>query len=211
MPVSHNEVAHAEALTHLGQADVRLAEVVARIGPCRLAYYEPDFNALCRSIVFQQLSGKAAGTIMGRVLQAAGQGGKVSPRKVLALGAEGLRPLGVSQQKASYLLDLAERSQRKQIPWARLAEMPDEAVVEVLTAVKGVGVWTAQMFLIFALRRPDVLPVGDLGIQTGMQRLYALEARPKAAQMEELAAPWRPYRSIACWYLWRTLDGEAAL
>jgi len=129
----------------------------------------------------------------------------------MGLRRPSLRKLGVSPQKTSYLKDLARRTASGALRFEELPAMSDEEVVAALTAVKGIGVWTAHMFLIFALRRPDVLPVGDLGIRNAIQRLYALEASPAPAEIEQLGARWRPWCSVASWYLWRSLDGEAAL
>ncbi len=196
-----------KALLHLEAADPILGTIIRQVGPYAITYHAPDFTALARSIVYQQLSGKAAATIFARVLAAAGHRGKLSPAKLIALGPAGLRPLGLSQQKASYVLDLAAR----RIPFARLPGLPDAEVLSTLTAVKGIGVWTAQMFLIFALERPDVFPSGDLGIRNAIHKAYKLPAPPTPAQMEQIAQTWRPYASVATWYLWRSLDGPAGL
>jgi DNA-3-methyladenine glycosylase II len=197
-----------KALLHLQSADPTLGAIIRQVGPYRITYHAPDFTTLARSIVSQQLSGKAAATIFSRVLSAASaRNGRLSPTRVLALGAEGLRPLGLSQQKATYVLNLAAR----RIPYSRLAQLPDDEVIATLTAVKGVGVWTAHMFLIFALERPDVLPTGDLAIRNAIQRAYQLPAPPTPAEIEAHAAPWRPFASVASWYLWRSLDGPAQL
>ncbi len=197
-----------KALLHLHSADPTLGAIIRQVGPYRITYHDPDFTTLARSIASQQLSGKAASTIFGRVLeQAAARNGRLSPTRVLALGVAGLRPLGLSQQKATYLLNLAAH----RIPYARLADLPDDEVITTLTAVKGVGVWTAHMFLIFALGRPDILPTGDLGIRNAIHRAYQLPAPPSPAEIESIAQPWRPYASVASWYLWRSLDGPAQL
>lgn len=196
-----------KALVHLAAADATLGAIIDQVGPYRITYHAPDFTALARSIVYQQLSGKAAATIFARVLAAAGRGGRLSPTKILALGPEGLRPLGLSAQKASYLLDLSAR----RLPFTRFPALSDAEVIAALTSIKGVGVWTAQMFLMFALERPDVLPTGDLGIRNAIQRAYALPAPPTPREIEQIAQPWRPYASVASWYLWRFLDGPAAL
>ncbi|MCX6607181.1 MAG: DNA-3-methyladenine glycosylase 2 family protein [Acidobacteria bacterium] len=194
-----------KALLHLEAADPVLGNIIRQVGPYAITYHAPDFTALARSIVYQQLSGKAAATIFARVLAAAGRGGKLSPTKLIALGPEGLRPHGLSQQKASYLVDLATR----RIPFSRLPALPDSEVLAALTAVKGVGVWTAQMFLMFALERPDIFPTGDLGIRNAIQKAYDLPTPPTPAEMERIAQPWRPYASVSTWYLWRFLDGAA--
>lgn len=185
-----------------------MAGLIDRVGAYRMTYKEPTFEALVRSIVFQQLSGKAAGTIYGRVQAAVGE---VTPERLLARTVEELRGLGLSGQKTSYVRDLAEKTQAGVIRFQDLPALDDAAVIEHLTQVKGVGVWTVQMFLMFALRRPDVLPVGDLGIRMAMKQAYRMRALPKPERMERVARPWRPYATVACWYLWRSLDGEAAL
>lgn len=197
-----------KALLHLQTADPTLGAIIRQVGPYRITYHAPDFTTLARSIVSQQLSGKAADTIFGRVLgAAAARGGRLSPTRIAALGVDGLRPLGLSQQKANYLMNLAAQ----RIPYARLPSLPDDEVIATLTAVKGVGVWTAHMFLMFALGRPDVLPTGDLGIRNAIHRAYELPAPPTPSEIESLAQPWRPYASVASWYLWRYLDGPAQL
>jgi len=197
-----------KALLHLESADPILGGIIRQVGPYRITYHAPDFTTLARSIVSQQLSGKAADTIFGRVLgAAASRNGRLSPHRITALGPDGLRPLGLSQQKANYLLNLAAHK----LPYQRLPNLSDEEVIATLTAVKGIGVWTAHMFLMFALERPDVLPTGDLGIRNAIYRAYQLSAPPSPAEIESLAQPWRPYASVASWYLWRYLDGPAQL
>lgn len=197
-----------KAIEHLRAKDPVMAGLIDRVGAYRMTYKEPTFEALVRSIVFQQLSGKAAGTIYGRVQAAVGE---VTPERLLARTVEELRGLGLSGQKTSYVRDLAEKTQAGVIRFQDLPALDDAAVIEHLTQVKGVGVWTVQMFLMFALRRPDVLPVGDLGIRMAMKQAYRMRALPKPERMERVARPWRPYATVACWYLWRSLDGEAAL
>jgi DNA-3-methyladenine glycosylase II len=199
-----------KAVVHLKQSDPILAEIIDRVGPFRMRRSEADFNSLARSIVYQQLSGKAAATIFGRVLQAA-QCDPLTPGAVLKIQPETLRAAGLSQQKAAYVRDLAEKTRDGVVNFSRLPKMSDDEVIAHLTQVKGVGVWTVQMLLMFALRRPDVLPVADLGIRNAIHKAYALEAPPKPKEMEALAQKWRPYRTVACWYLWRSLDGAAAL
>ena len=198
-----------KALNHIAAADPVMERIIRSVGPYKIEYHEPVFETLVRSIVFQQLSGKAAGTIYSRVKAAMPRG--VTPRTVLRFTPEQLRGFGLSQQKAAYVLDLADKTVRRQVRFERLSECDDAQVIETLSQVKGVGVWTAQMFLIFALRRPDVFPVADLGIRTAMGRAYNPADKLDAARMEEIAAPWRPYRSVASWYLWRSLEGPAAL
>jgi DNA-3-methyladenine glycosylase II len=199
-----------KATLHLKKSDPVLAEVIGRVGPCRMQQREADFHSLCRSIVYQQLSGKAAGTIFGRVVEAA-KCDPLTPAAVLKIREDRLRKAGLSQQKASYVRDLALKTRDGIVDFSSLDRLPDEEVIAHLTQVKGVGVWTVQMLLMFALGRMDVLPVADLGIRNAMQKAYALETPPKPKEMEALAEKWRPYRTVACWYLWRSLDGPAAL
>jgi len=201
-----------KATLHLRKACPKMSEIIERVGPCRIAFREPVFDTLVRSIVYQQLSGKAAATIFGRLSDAvANSKGELTPRGLLKLTPEEARALGLSQQKYRYLRDLAERSVARQVDFAKLPGLSDEDVIAHLTQVKGVGVWTAHMFLIFALRRPDVLPTGDLGVRTAIKRAWGLEALPTPEEMETIAAAWKPYRSFASWYLWRSLDGPAEM
>ena len=199
-----------KATLHLRRSDAILAALIEQIGPCTMPPRAADFNSLARSIVYQQLSGKAAGTIFGRVLEAANLD-PLTPEAVLKISPERLRAAGLSQQKAAYIRDLAEKTREGLVDFSRLSGLADDDVIAHLTQVKGVGVWTVQMLLMFALKRPDVLPVADLGIRKAMQRAYGLETPPKPKEMEAIAEKWRPYRSVACWYLWRSLDGPAAL
>lgn len=199
-----------KAVEHLRASDPAMKRVVEAVGPCRMTYLEPEMSTLVRSIVHQQLSGKAARTILGRLHEAVGDEG-YTPARIAKLRMPKLRSLGLSAQKASYLKDLASRTGRGDLDFNALPALPDEAVIEKLTEVKGVGVWTAQMFLMFALRRMDVMPTGDLGIRNAIQKVYAMEAPPKPVEMEAISQPWRPYRTVACWYLWRSLDGPAGL
>jgi DNA-3-methyladenine glycosylase II len=199
-----------EALIHLKAADPVLCAIIDRVGECRLEFREPDFSTLVRSIVYQQLSGKAASTILKRLMEAL-PGGAPTPEAILALTPEQMRALGLSGQKTSYIRDLAERTRSGELDFARFPDMTDADVIEHLTRVKGVGVWTAHMFLIFALRRPDVLPVGDLGVRSAIRKAYRLRALPQPARMEKIAKRWHPYSSVAAWYLWRSLDGDAAM
>jgi DNA-3-methyladenine glycosylase II len=193
-----------KAVNHLKKSDAILASVIARVGPCQVAYREPTFEALARSIVFQQLSTKAARTIYGRLEEAAG--GKLTPEAIQNLSVGELRRCGLSKQKTGYIRDLAEHAITGRVDFAKLPSMSDDEVIIALTDIKGVGVWTAHMFLIFALRRPNVLPVGDLGVRTAIQRLYSKRKLPTPAQIEKLAENWHPYCSYAAWYLWRSLE-----
>jgi DNA-3-methyladenine glycosylase II len=193
-----------KALTHLQQSDPILASLIHRVGSCQITYREPTFEALARAIVFQQLSTKAARTIYGRLEEAAG--GKLTPESIQGLSVGEMRRAGLSKQKIGYIRDLAEHALSGKVDFDRLPGMSDEDVIVALTDIKGVGVWTAHMFLIFALRRPNVLAVGDLGIRTAIKRHYKKRGLPNPAQIEKLATNWHPYRSIACWYLWRSLE-----
>lgn len=193
----------------LRRADSRLARVMRRVGRYTLAESQgrDHFTALARAIVHQQVSTHAAATIFGRLSRIAGRGGRLSARRLLALSADELRAAGVSRQKAGYLRDLAEQLTAGQLPLARAAHLDDEAVISALIRVRGLGRWSVQMFLMFRLGRLDVLPVDDLGLRKGAQLVYG-GARPlEPTELHRLAERWRPFRSIATWYLWRALDG----
>ena len=198
--------ARRRAVTHLRAADPVLARIIEEVGPCRLVA-ESDaapFAALVESIVYQQITGKAAATIHGRLRDLVG--GRVPrPADIVAATDEALRGVGLSRQKISYLRDLAAKAEAGLFP-DDVHVLEDEAVIEMLTAVRGVGRWTAEMFLMFRLGRPDVLPVDDYGIRKAMQRAYRMRTLPKPDRMQRVAARWRPYRSVACWYLWRSLE-----
>jgi DNA-3-methyladenine glycosylase II len=194
------------ALAHLKTADPTLGAIIDRIGSCKIRYAEPDFETLTRSIVFQQLSGKSARAIFVRVRDLAGSNSRMTPAHILARTDAELRAAGLSKQKALYLRHLAEKTSTGEIDFSHLFRLADEEVIARLTTVKGVGVWTAQMFLLFALRRPDVLATGDHGIRSAVRKAYRLRDLPKRAKIEKLAKPWHPYCSVACWYLWRSLE-----
>ena len=193
-----------KAVYHLKKSDAVLASIIEQVGPCRIAYREPTFEALARSIVFQQLSTKAARTIYDRLATAAG--GALTPESIQNLSVGEMRRAGLSKQKISYIRDLAEHALSGRVDFTRLPSMTDVEVIETLTDIKGIGVWTAHMFLLFALRRPNVLPVGDLGVRTAIKRAYNKRTLPKPAHIEKLARSWHPYCSIASWYLWRSLE-----
>src|SRR5688572_21900146 len=167
------------------------------------------YGALVRSIVGQQLSTKAARSIYGRLVELFG-GKTPSPAELLAADPEDVRSVGLSRPKVAYLRSLAEHVESRELELDRLSELSDEEVSAQLTAVKGLGQWTADMFLIFHLGRPDVLPVGDLGVRRAVERLYGLEALPTAPELEALGERWRPYRSLASLYLWESLDNAPA-
>ena len=195
------------ALQHL-KKDPVLAEIIRRAGPFRMNYQEPVFETLAQSIVYQQLTGKVAAVIYGRLEAAVGEAG-VTPESIMKLRIESMRRLGLSGQKTTYIRELAKHTKRGSVVFEELPGMDDAAVIEHLTKVKGIGVWTAQMFLMFALRRPDVLPVADLGVRVAMKKAYGLAELPKAPEMEKIAAGWRPWASVASWYLWRSLEKPA--
>jgi DNA-3-methyladenine glycosylase II len=195
---------HHKALTHLKKSDPLLAAIIKQVGPCRLEFGEPTFHSLAESILYQQLNGKAAATIFDRFTALAGD--PLTPRGILKLTDAQMRGVGLSRQKTTYLRDLAEKTQAGLLEFERMPEMTEEDVIAHLTQVKGIGVWTAHMFLMFTLRRPDVLPTGDYGIQAAIKKHYKKRKWPKADVMEKIAKPWSPYRSVACWYLWRSLD-----
>ncbi len=199
-----------KAIEALKTADPVMAGIIARVGTYRIRYLEPDFETLVKSIVYQQLSGKAAATIFAR-LQAATGDGRLMASATLRLTPVKMRALGLSRQKIGYIRDIAQHTLSGAADFSKLPSMSDEEAIEVLTALKGVGVWTAHMFLIFALRRKDVLPVGDLGIRAAIQKAYSLEAMPTPREVEEIGEKWRPYRTVASWYLWRSQEPDANL
>jgi DNA-3-methyladenine glycosylase II len=204
---------HRPALTHLRRADPVLGGIIERVGACRLEPRQAGthYEALVRSIVFQQLSGKAARTIHDR-FRALYPGGRPRAELVLATDEAALRGAGLSRQKISYLRDLSARVADRSLPLAHLGRLPDDAIIEHLVQVKGIGRWTVQMFLMFRLGRPDVLPELDLGVQNAIQRAYGLQKRPTPKDVLRIGEPWRPYASVASWYLWRSLengDGQA--
>jgi len=172
------------AVWHLKQSDPVLRAIIERVGPRRIRYAEPDFETLARSIIFQQLSGQSARAIFARVKELVGRNGRMTPEGILALTDAELRAAGLSRRKVGYLRDLVEKTRGGHVDFARLAGLSDDDVIAHLTAVKGVGVWTAHMFLLFALRRSDVLATGDLGIRSAVRRAYGLRNLPKPARIE---------------------------
>jgi DNA-3-methyladenine glycosylase II len=217
-----------KAVLHLKKSDPLMRAIIERVGACKMEYGEPTFHNLAEAIVYQQLNGKAARTIFERFTALAGD--PVTPEGILKLSAEQLRKVGLSKQKSSYLFDMADKAQRRELDFSKLAGMSDDEVIKHLTQVKGVGVWTAHMFLMFSLQRANVLPIGDFGIRMAMHKHYLDSTAkknglskmktkknpaktpsvkiklPTPEQMERIAKRWEPYRSIACWYLWRSLD-----
>src|SRR5688572_14671696 len=187
--------------------DPILAAIIKRQGACGLGAVRDRFDHLAmlvRAIVFQQLSTKAATTIHNRLIDC--MPGGLSAGALLALPEDRLRAAGISRQKAAYLRDLCEKVSTGALPLDALDAMTDDDVIAALTQVKGIGRWTAEMFLMFRLQRPDVLPVGDLGIMNAIQKAYRLRKKPTPDRIRKIAEPWRPYRTVACWYLWRSLE-----
>ncbi len=195
-----------KAQRHLVQSDPTLASVVASIGPCTLWLNEDRFGSLARSIIAQQISSRAAVAIGARLQEALGGHG-ITAQSILSVPESTLRLAGLSGAKARALRDLAEKVSQGMVPLDELHALEDEAVIERLLPVWGIGRWTAEMFLIFSLGRQDVLPVADLGLRAAARRHYRLRKLPDRKRLTRLAEPWRPYRSIATWYLWRSLGG----
>jgi len=200
-----------EAIHHLRRHDPVLAAIIDRVGDYRIQFRDPDFETLVKSIVYQQLSGRVASVIFARLAAAAAPAGKLTPAGILRLRPARMRSLGLSTQKTAYIRDLARHARDGTVRFEDLLDLPDQEVIERLTQVKGIGVWTVHMFLIFALRRPDVLPTGDLGIRNAIQKAYGLDGLPRPADIETIAARWRPYCTVASWYLWRSLEPDANL
>jgi DNA-3-methyladenine glycosylase II len=198
-----------KALKHLTSSDPTLATLIERIGPCK---FRPrtegtHFGAVARAIVYQQLSGKAANTIHTR-FEGLYEGRAPTPAELLATAESALRGVGLSRQKIGYLRDLATQVHGGVVPIDAIHTLDDEDVIAALTQIKGVGRWTAEVFLMFRLGRLDVLPVNDLGVQKAVMLAYRLRKMPTTKKILALSEKWRPYRTIACWYLWRSLDSE---
>jgi DNA-3-methyladenine glycosylase II len=193
-----------KAVNHLKKSDPVLRAIIEHVGPCRMEFGEPEFSSLAESIVYQQLNGNAAATIFNRFAELAGE--PLTPEGILKLSDEQLRSAGLSKQKSAYLKDLSAKTAAGLLDFARLPNLPDEEVIRHLTQVKGIGEWTAHMFLMFSLQRPNVLPTGDYGVQVAIKKHYRKRKLPKPKDMEKIARAWEPYRSVACWYMWRSLD-----
>jgi DNA-3-methyladenine glycosylase II len=196
---------YQKAQRHLARRDPVLKRLIRKVGPCTLRPGPDHFKELVRSIIAQQISTLAARSIAARLAQVVGGVG-VTPAAILALPEAKLRGAGLSASKARSLRDLASRVHTGGLPLHELPALEDKEVIARLVGVWGIGPWTGQMFLIFSLGRLDVLPVADFGLRAGVQRQYELAALPDRERLEELAEPWRPYRSIATWYFWRTSD-----
>ena len=193
-----------KAVNHLKKSDPILGAIIEHVGPCRMEFGPAEFPSLAEAIVYQQLNGKAAVTIFKRFAALAGE--PLTPEGILKLTDAQLRSVGLSKQKSAYLKDLAAKTASGLLDFSRLPKLSDEEVIKHLTQVKGIGVWTAHMFLMFSLRRPNVLPTGDYGVQVAVKKHYRKRKLPKPKDMERIARAWEPYRSIACWYMWRSLD-----
>jgi DNA-3-methyladenine glycosylase II len=203
---------HRKAVAYLKKSDPVLAEVIAIVGACRadVRGEGSHLDAVMRSIIFQQLSGQAAGTIHRRFKELYG-GESPTPKQLARTSDEKLRAIGLSRQKAAYLKDLAEKVLAGECAIESLHELEDAEIIAALTAVKGIGRWTAQMFLMFRLGRPDVLPDLDLGIQKAIKKAYGLRKHPTPERVLKIGAKWAPYRTVASWYLWRLLDTKQAV
>jgi DNA-3-methyladenine glycosylase II len=204
-----NPEEYARATRVIARRDPVIRELVRRYGVCGMAAAQKadHFTALVQAITSQQLSTKAARTIFGRVA-ALHDGAGVTPHGFTAISDEALRAAGLSRQKIAYVRDLTAKVIDGTLPLDSLDTLEDERVIEAITEVKGFGRWSAEMFLMFRLHRPDVMPVDDLGIVKAMQKQYRMRKRPNADRMRKIAEAWRPYRSVACWYLWRSLEKD---
>lgn len=199
-----------QGVAELSAADERLALAIERVGPCTLVPRAEGthFDHLARAIVYQQLSGSAASTIYGRFVTQCGDGVAPHPELILAHDEPRMRACGLSNAKTLAIRDLARHVVDGRLPLDSVEQMDDEAIIESLVQVRGVGRWTAQMFLMFRLWRPDVLPVLDLGVRKGAQQIYRMRKLPEADRLEKVAKKWRPWSTIASWYCWRVLELE---
>ncbi|KAG0463879.1 hypothetical protein HPP92_019948 [Vanilla planifolia] len=198
------------AVRYLRSADPHLASVIDELNPLGLNQFQSPFLTLARSIIHQQLAPKAAIPTYDRFLKLCDAQGGVSPAAVLSLSAEQLRQIGVSARKAGYLHDLARKFHTGVLSDAAIVSLDDRSLLSLLTMVEGIGTWSAHMFMIFSLHRPDVLPVGDAAVRRGVQILYGLSDTPRPSQMEQLCEQWRPYRSVGSWYMWRLSQSKQA-
>jgi len=193
------------ARLHLQKSDPVLKGIIKRVGPFQCKVNRDRFQSLVHSILSQQISGAAAKTIKSRLNQAV-EPAKLTPDSLLQFTTDDLRQIGISRQKAGYLFDLAEKVDSEQVKLSSLARKDDQTVIDELTQVKGIGVWTAQMFLMFSLARLDVFPVDDLGIRNAIQKAYRIDHDLNRQELLEMSQSWRPYATVASWYLWRSLD-----
>jgi DNA-3-methyladenine glycosylase II len=192
-----------KAQKHLSRRDDVLKTLIGRIGPCTLAHNPDGFAVLARSIISQQISTKAALAIGGRLLKTLGRSG-LRPRAILKLTDESMRAAGLSAMKVRSLRDLAEKCVSGEVPLGKLADMEDEEVIEKLIPVRGIGRWTAEMFLIFSLGRLDVFPMADFGLRAGVRNQYGLDDLPDKDTLARIGEVWRPYRSVGTWFIWRS-------
>jgi DNA-3-methyladenine glycosylase II len=190
---------------HLKRKDPVMRRVIRQVGPCTYPLRRDRFGALARSIVYQQISGAAASTILGRLIEAL-PNGELEPEGLALFAPDQYRLAGVSKQKASYLKSLAELSLSGDLRLSQIGRLSDDEIIAELTQVKGIGAWTAQMFMMFSLGRPNVLPWDDLGVKQAVRKLYGLDEMPSKSNMERIAVHWRPYASVASWYCWRSLE-----
>ena len=195
------------ARLHLQKSDPVMKKIIKSVGPFKQTVIRDRFLALVRSIVSQQISTAAASTIQQRLVDAIAPG-KIEPQTILKFSRNDLREIGISRQKAAYMLDLAGKVDDGSVDLKNMGRKSDEQVIESLTQIKGIGVWTAQMFLMFSLARLDVFPAGDLGIQNGIEKNYSIGGELTKSKMLEIAKPWQPYSTVASWYLWRSLEVE---
>lgn len=203
-------VIQKQVISHLTAADARLAAIIGAVGDYTIKCKSEPFRSLVEAIIYQQLAGSAADAISARFMKLY-RGRFPAPARLLSTPDEILRTAGLSGKKIEYMKDLAARVSEGRLDLSGLAAMGDEQVVERLDEVRGIGRWTAEMFLIFCLGRPDVLPVGDYGLRKAMQKTYRLRDLPLPARMEKIAEPWRPYRSVATWYMWKSLEKFKAI
>jgi 3-methyladenine DNA glycosylase/8-oxoguanine DNA glycosylase len=202
------------AVRHLSATDLVLADLIAKVGPCELSpnRSRTPFQALVQAVAYQQLHGKAAASIFGRFLASFPEGKFPSPQQLFETPAEKLTGVGFSRAKASYIREIARMALERVVPGlARIQRMTDEEIIERLTTIRGVGRWTVEMLLIFSLGRPDVLPVDDFGIRSGYALAFRKRKPPTAQEILKRGERWKPYRSVASWYLWRACDLEAKI
>ena len=199
---------YAKARRHLMRTDPKLGAIIKRVGPCGLHAVAPQdpFEALCLSIASQQLSTKAADTIFRRFCDLFPPDRRPSPQRVMTLTDDQIRAVGFSRPKVSFIKDLAARVLDGRLDLKGLKKHPDDEVMRQLVAVKGIGRWTAEIFLMFRLGRPDILPADDLGLMNAVHRAYQLRKRPDAKRLRKMGELWSPHRSVASWYLWQSLS-----
>jgi DNA-3-methyladenine glycosylase II len=195
-----------EAVAHLKRVDPVLGAVIDRVGPYAPSRRPERFHALVQAIIFQQLAGRAAQTIFDRFVQSVGGGRFPTPEVLLAASDDAMRSAGLSRGKMSYIRDLASHVSNRTLNFHRHSRMPDDEVIADLTRVRGIGRWTAEMFLMFNLHRPDVLPVDDLGVRNAVARLYGMSEPPLPKDLRVFGERWSPYRTVASWYLWQSLN-----